>query len=577
MIALDFETHYAGDYSVAKMGNRLYCRDPRFSILMVAVYSPYRSMTAAPANFDWSLLDGQEIVAHNAAFDRAVFEQAKELHLCPPNVTPKCWHDSAALCAYAGLPRSLDGAVRELFGVHLDKGVRDRLSHGDLFDDVSAYAASDAKYAYEIWKKLSAKWPDTEQQILQLTDDMGDHGVALDLDAANDARQRLLGIVESVEKSLPFRPVASFPALRAACEEQQQPIPPGTSATDAKVDVWCKKNQEHDSPMWVRHVQQWRKANRTLRVVESMLERVNPATNRMQFQLKYFGAVQTGRWSGGGGLNMQNFNRSDANGVDLRGLIVPAPGNVFIIADYAQIEARVLHWLAGDYSFLDELRGGADMYEVAARRMLGYSDPEPIKKKNPHLRQLAKAMTLGLGFGMGAKQFVTGAKILAGVDLTLADCRQHVATYREKNKLIPEFWQQLARGFKLRSGQPHHVVRLPSGRAIRYWNPKADDGEMTCQQEKGGPEVFIHPGLLCENMVQATARDLLAQAWLKCAQNGLQAVLSVHDELVFECPAERADGDMATVVGIMSQTPEWANGDRLPVEVEAVVAKRYGK
>jgi len=574
MIALDFETHFTGEYSVAKLGNRRYCRDPRFKILMVAAYSPYRSAVAPADRFDWSLINGEEIIAHNAAFDRAVFERARELKICPPNVEPKCWYDSAALCAYAGLPRALDAAVFELFGITVDKSIRDRLSHGDLFDDVAKYAASDAKYAYEIWRRLSAKWPEAERRVLDLTDEMGDLGVCLDLEAAAVARDHLQGLVQSAESLIPFRPVASTPALKAACAEHDEPVPPGTSATDAKVDAWCKKYQDRESPLWVRHVQQWRKANRTLRVVESMIDRVNPDTGRMQYQLKYFGASQTGRWSGGGGLNMQNFNRSDANGVDLRGLIVPAPGNVFIIADYAQIEARVLHWLAGDYAFLDQLRGGADMYEVAARRMLGYADPEPIKKKNPHLRQLAKAMTLGLGFGMGARQFVSGAKILANVDLDFSECQRHVNTYREKNPLIPKLWQRLSEAFLRRSGEAHYGLRLPSGRLLRYWNPESD---MTCQQEKGGPRVGIHPGLLAENMVQATARDLIAQAWLKCAQNGLQAVMCVHDELVFESPAERAESDLAKAVEIMAEPPEWANADRLPIEVEAATAGRYGK
>lgn len=576
MIALDFETYYNGKYSVANMGNRLYCRDPRFKVLMVAAYSPDYQQTAVPTKFDWAALDGQEIVAHNAAFDRAVFERCKELGICPPNVQPATWHDSAALCAYAGLPRSLDGAVKEVFGVKLDKSVRERMQYGDLFDDVEEYAAGDAMWCWRLWDRLSDKWPESEQEILRLTDEMGDLGVCLDMQAAEKAREHLAGIIESVEQALPFAPVASFPAFKAACNKYKQPIPPGTSMTDAKVDKWCKQHQESESPLWVRHVQQWRRANRTLRVVEAMIARVNPDAGRMQYQLKYFGAVQTGRWSGGGGLNMQNFNRSNANGVDLRGLIVPGDGKVFVIADYAQIEARVLHWLAGDYDFLDKLAEGADIYEVAARRMLGYSDPAPLKQKNPQLRQLSKAMTLGLGFGMGARQFVSGAKILAGVDLAFEECQRHVNTYRTKNPRIPELWYRLAGAFERRHEKPYYGLRLPSGRLIRYWKPECD-GDMTCEQEKGGRREFIHPGLLCENMVQATARDLLAEAWRRCASDGFQAVMCVHDELVFEVDEQTAESDLRHIIELMEIRPAWQDAERLPIEVEATIAERYGK
>lgn len=577
MIALDFETFYTGTYSVKKLGNRLYCRDPRYQILMVAVHSPTLTLARIPRDFDWALLHNEEIVAHNAAFDRAVFERAVELGICPPDIKPDTWHDSAALCAYLGLPRDLAGAVKALWGIDVDKSLRTRMDQGDLFDDVASYAASDAEWAWRIWDMLSSKWPESERQLLAFTDAMGDRGVAIDRLKAQTAHVELRGIIASSEALLPFRPVASSKAFKAACETEGEPVPPSTAVSPA-VDAWCSKHQKRKSPLWVRYLQQWRKANRTLKVVEAMLNRISPDTGRMQYQLKYFGAVQTGRWSGGGGLNLQNLNRTGANGVDLRGLIVPEPGHLFVIADYAQIEARVLHWLAGDYEFLDALRDGTDMYEVAARRMLGYDHPDPIKTRNPGLRQLAKAMTLGLGFGMGARQFVTAAKTLAGLDLEEGVCQQHVRTYRVRNPLITALWGRLAAAFRKRSGKPYYGLRLPSGRLLRYWRPEAAfDGPLTAEQVKGGPRMLIHPGLLAENLVQATARDLLGLAWLRCAKAGYPPVMSIHDELVFEVPANEVEQAKEHITYLMSEKPPWDYSDRLPLLVEATVAERYGK
>ena len=579
MIAFDTETFYTGDYSVAKLGHALYARDPRFRCTMVAAYSPTASVSCTPGQFPWGLLHGKWIIAHNAAFDRAVFRRLQADGIVPAGIVPAGWHDSAAACAYFGLPRSLAGAVKALFGATVDKSVRDRMAgyQADLFDDTAAYAVIDAEWSWRLWERLGHKWPEAERRIHALTDEMGDRGVCLDETRAKAAIASLDASIAGLEASIHFRPIASAKALKKACEAAGEPVPPGTAAADPKVETWCRENQKANSPLWVRQVQGWRKANRTREVVRSMLDRVDPATGRMQYQLKYFGAAQTGRWSGDGGLNMQNLSRqAGESGVDLRGLIVPAPGHAFIIADYAQVEARVLLWLAGDYDFLDLLRGGMDLYEAAARKMLGYSDPRPIKAINPGLRQLAKGMTLGLGFGMGAGKFVSAAKILAGLDLDFDDCKRHVETYRRTNPLVVALWNRLGDAFEKRHGKPHYVLKLPSGRAIHYWEPSCD-GDMSCATEKGGTRYAVHPGLLAENYTQATARDLLADAWLRCADAGIRIVLSVHDELVAECPAADAPAVKAEMERIMRTPPAWPLADRLPLEVEAHVANRYGK
>ena len=119
-------------------------------------------------------------------------------------------------------------------------------------------------------------------------------------------------------------------------------------------------------------------------------------SGRMAYELKYFGAT-TGRWSGGGGLNLQNLNRKTAEGVDLRRAIVAPPGRVLGVVDYSQIESRVLLYLAGDVTALSLFRANpdADAYEIHARSTMGYAEAEPLKaycdRAGSNLRQLAKA------------------------------------------------------------------------------------------------------------------------------------------------------------------------------------------
>ena len=300
MIALDFETRYTAEYSVKALGHALYCRDPRFLVTAVAAHSPTASVSCSPATFPWALLHGKQIIAHNAPFDRAVFLRLQELGAIPPTVAPAGWLDTSGACVYLGLPRSLQGAVRALFGHEIDKTIRDRMAGDqlDLFDDVQAYAASDAEWAWKIWDRIGDLWPESERRIHAITHAMGDRGVRIDAKAAHDAAAKLAGDIAGIESALPFWPPGSGPALVQACTERGEPIPPSTAAKSPEVEKWCRDNQKSASPLWVRQVQQWRRANRTREVVKSMLARVHPDTGRMQYSMKYFGAEQTGRWSG---------------------------------------------------------------------------------------------------------------------------------------------------------------------------------------------------------------------------------------------------------------------------------------
>src|SRR5690606_32849431 len=157
--------------------------------------------------------------------------------------------------------------------------------------------------------------------------------------------------------------------------------------------------------------------------------------------VKYCGA-NTGRWSGGGGLNMQNLNRSEAEGVDLRRAIVAPPGHVLGVVDFAQIEARTLLYLAGDHHALGMLREhpALDVYEAHARQTMDYAEDELLKafcaRTGSGLRQLAKARVLGLGFGCGPEKFVSVAKSMAGLEISLEESKRIVGEYRESNPKV---------------------------------------------------------------------------------------------------------------------------------------------
>lgn len=269
---------------------------------------------------------------------------------------------------------------------------------------------------------------------------------------------------------------------------------------------------------------------------------------------------------------MQNFNRDEVlDGVDLRSAIITPPGESMIICDLAQIESRVLLWLAGDHETLAILRSGIDIYEAHARATMGYKDSRPLKDVNKYMRQLAKARVLGLGYGCGAEKFIVVAKIMGGLDITFKDSQRMVNEYRNANPLITSLWTRLEDAFAAKDGDTYRLP-LPSGRRLRYYNVDAID--MTAESVRGHKENF-YGGKLCENFVSAVARDILADAWLRLHAKGIRVIMSVHDELCCEVNDGDAEDARHVVTEVMSTPPSWA--EDLPLDVECKVVKRYEK
>jgi DNA polymerase I-like protein with 3'-5' exonuclease and polymerase domains len=104
---------------------------------------------------------------------------------------------------------------------------------------------------------------------------------------------------------------------------------------------------------------------------------------RMEAHLMYFGAT-TGRWSAAGMAESAELNQKESGGVDIRGLLVPAPGRRFLIVDFSQIEARILLWLARDEKTLEVIRSGVSVYDAHARSTMGWKGGA-LKKENPNL------------------------------------------------------------------------------------------------------------------------------------------------------------------------------------------------
>jgi DNA polymerase len=315
--------------------------------------------------------------------------------------------------------------------------------------------------------------------------------------------------------------------------------------------------------------------------------------------LNYYGA-HTGRFSGGDKMNLQNLPRSGA----LRRSLCAPEGKMLIACDSAQIEARVVAWVAQQNDLLDAFREKRDVYSEFATEVYG----RKVTKADKIERFVGKTCVLGLGYGMGAEKFKATLAIgQAGlrVNIELDEARRIVQLYRSKNHKIAAFWNRCntalthlvsKRDFALVEHTPtieliDDGIKLPNGLAIRYpLLTNANDGYAYAADARVYREavkdrvlgkdlntdkfIRVYGGKVTENLVQALARIVVAEQMIKIGER-YKVVLQVHDEVVILCDKEEVDEAKAYMLEVMSTPPTWAPD--LPVACEADHGENYGE
>ena len=277
----------------------------------------------------------------------------------------------------------------------------------------------------------------------------------------------------------------------------------------------------------------------------------------------------------------------------LRGCFVAAPGHEFLVVDYASIESRVLAWVAGQKDMLQLFHNGGDLYKDLASTMFG----TPVDEVTKEQRQLGKFGILSCGYQIGTNgmsRMITGkVKDPDGM------AQQIVDTYRSKYTKIRNLWYDIeseARdqvedpiGYMAREvgrstfSMPKEFLylHLPSGRRLAYPFAKLVPGRFQAssvvsykkQVNNQWRDTETYGGKLLENLVQSTARCLLAGAMVRLEKAGYPIVMSVHDELVVEAPVGALS--LSRMEELMCELPEWAEG--LPLAAEGFISTRYRK
>jgi hypothetical protein len=585
MYAIDFETTYSSDVNIDKLGQWHYLRHPTTDPYLVSIVGPDMEYVGRPEKAPWDKIDGKHWVAHNYSFDGAVMDVLREKGIT--QAKPSKFTCTANLSVFMGAPRNLGGASKELLGVSVDKDPR-AFMKGKTWDEVVAlgkaseieqYALNDSKHCLDLAKTFLGRMPETEQRLSRQTIKMGWRGFNVDKELVDKGLNKLDWIRIQANQKLPWADddhtgdVLKVTELAKACREAGIPVPPSTSEDDPACIRW--EDEFGDKYPWVGAMRDWRKSNMLFTKLELLWKRRRP-DGTVPYGLKYFGA-QTGRWSGESRFNFQNLPKGDVHGVDLRACIVPRAGKKFIISDLAQIEPRVLAWLCGDEDLLSAIRSGYGIYEAfAVAAGLWKGKKGTLKKGDPAKYALAKAQVLGLGYGCGYKKFVLVAKMMAGLELDEEKSRTIVEGYRRKNHKVVALWNKLERTFKESQGEDCHI-ELPSGRAQKYFGITSQMGlhgkpDWRAGVNMGGPKFPFWGGKLCENLVQATARDVFGECLLRLEDAGLDILAHVHDEVILEVDKDVTCDDVNRLMAI---TPEWLEG--CPIEAESQDAECYKK
>ena len=349
------------------------------------------------------------------------------------------------------------------------------------------------------------------------------------------------------------------------------------------------------------------------------MERSVCSDGRVHGLLQFYGANRTGRFAGRL-VQIQNLPQNHLPDLELarelvkqgrfediellydstpnvlseliRTAFIPKPGCRFVVADFSAIEARVLAWLSGEQWRLDVFTSHGKIYEASASSMF-HVPMEEITKGSP-LRQKGKLAELGLGFGGAAGALISMGALDMG--LTEDELPPLVAAWRKANPHMVQFWwdvdaaaikavtekQKTKVGkiiFEYKSGIL--FITLPSGRKLSYVKPRmavnkfGRDG-LTYEgisENKKWSRIETYGPKLVENIVQGTARDLLAEAMLRVEKKGYPIVMHCHDEIIAEVP--EGIGSVDEMCEIMAVQPTWAEG--LPLRADGYQCSFYQK
>lgn len=588
-------------------------------------------------------------VAFNVPFDRGVLEHATGI-----TIPIEQWHDVAVqarmhalagglakLCEIYQVPewftkQATGKQLIQLFCKPRPKNCKERRAtrhtHPKQWADFVKYAGNDVESMRYLHKRIPTwNYPDNpfEHELWALDDKINGRGFAVDIPLAQ-------GAVEAVQRAKKINATKTSEMTDgavAACTQRDKLLAHilaeyGVKLPDMKADTVRRRIEDERLPDSVRELLALRldAASTGDSKYRALLRSVS-SDGRLRGTTLLAGARRTGRWAG---RHFQPHNlikipkwvkpiydeaveAVTAGVVDLlyddplklipklaRACVIAPPQKRLDISDLANIEGRVLAWLAGEEwklkAFCDFDAGkGEDLY------VLGYSRAFHTPIEDIHedmaaggrMRDTGKTQELALGYG-GAVGAFTAMAEKYGLSFEEDFIIKSVKAWRKANAKIVKFWYALEKKMKLAIAHPGKVyvcrklsirrdkawlrIKLPSGRYLCYPSPRVDGEGISCMgvdpYSRKWSRIYIWGGGTAGCVTQAVARDIIGIRMLAVEKEGYATVLHVHDELITEV----IDDDTHSherLSEILVQPIDWAEG--LPLAASGFSTKRYRK
>ena len=608
-VHLDFETRSKVD--LKEVGSWRYAEDPSTEVLCAAfAVDDGPVQTWVPGEPAPLFPEGAVFCAHNVQFEIPIWHYTLEEAWgpCPPD---EMWDCTMGRAAYHRLPMSLEKACMAM-GLYFQKDTRGARLMQKLcqatgpidpeeYKALIAYCKNDVECERELDGNLGPL-PPAERAIWLVDLTINRRGVPVDVQGINALQKARAGAVAPLLTR--FRELTGVNPTQTA-KVKAWFADHGLVLPDLKAETLDRVKAKG----LLGEVLNIRKESSAtaftkLEVMKSWVME----DNRLRGLSLYHGAG-TGRWTSKG-PQFHNLKRNglkallpaiistrthnpeclsmlytlDQLSQSIRSLIVgPNLGG----ADYNAIEPRVLFWLVDDQAALDTFRSGGDIYVELSR------DIYPDRPYQPSDRAIGKLGVLGCGYQAWVDAFVAGAA-KQGVILTDDQAKKVILAYRNRFWKVVNGWEEFsAAAFRcMTENKPVRVhkvafhrkgrwlcIRLPSGRDLHYFDPKIErvkskvgvNNQVTYLQEDKGKLIrkAMYGGIWTENIVQAIARDVMANGMKLCEERGLDPLMSIHDELIVE------KFNAQELQECMLSTPSW--GKDIPLKVEPWGGEYYGK
>lgn len=667
VIVLDFENYFDADYSLTKRDTSdvEYVADDRFEIIGLGHASHdmsrigFSKAGAVQGTLEYLQnafgpnLERCTVVGHNLYYDGLILRE--KYGITPPNTVDtrdlsrhldaRDRHNLAHLAKKYEAPRP-KGDTKQFKGLHAADMTQEQ------WDAMSEYCCGDIEITAFLLKKLlpMVTRPEVELRIARQNLNMflaprikvdialGQElmvGMTAQIDGAiQAARDTNIWVEEpaKITKRTCRPPVvqlitqadisktSTFVKLlaKALPAGELVPVKPDKNGKMipalAKTDEPCKLLLSHPSPD-VRALMVARKATDSWR---SHIKRVRRLMAQAQCRggwlgipLKYYGG-HTGRGSGSGGVNAQNFGARDVHPLikQVGSMLIAPEGWLLGTGDLSQIEARVIAWLAGQTDLVESFAKGIDVYSDFAQNQVFHEETrKPCEGDSPELvkqlgirRNFGKEVILAAGYGMAGPTFYERCRQNKGLRVLfdngtydLEFCFRLVKLYRSRYMKIISFWGELQRAWRFvtkyqdQSAVVSHnghevrfsshndttIMQLPSGRSMFYPHARVSASDELSYQS-GPTKYHLYGGKLAENVTQAVARDVFMEGSLRAEEAGFPIVFRVHDQLITLIrDDENAKKRLAEMHQIQCVLSDWMTG--LPVTTEGKLAKGYYK